>query len=363
MTPQSTADYYQRQQALIVTLLEALRRTWRRMDPKAKWGEQYRDDQIAAQLLMLVLAAQVAATRDADTYIAAVLAELGLVDDATAGVVVPSGFAGLAGDGRPVATLLDLAVPLAGQTFNALRSAGNVSADEQLEKPPGVSEVAWESLLREREDSRTSSRQFDLERIAQEALTETERWIQQVAASIMIDTARAAESTAIASHPEVEGYVRMLNPPSCSRCIVLAGKFYRWNEGFDRHPPTCDCRHIPASEAIAGDLRINPDAYFHSLSRTEQDRIFTKAGAQAVRDGADLTQVVNARRGMQRAQIGGRDVLISLEGTTKRGRASRARTGRNLSARLMPETIYDVGIDRDDVIRLLILNGFLFPQQ
>lgn len=40
-----------------------------------------------------------------------------------------------------------------------------------------------------------------------------------------------------------------------------------------------------------------PGDYFESLDRAEQDKIFTKAGAQAIRDRADINQVVNARRG------------------------------------------------------------------
>jgi len=187
------------------------------------------------------------------------------------------------------------------------------------------------------------------------------------------DVARAALSLAIASRPDVSGYVRMLNPPSCSRCAVLAGKWFRWNRGFQRHP-RCDCRHIPARED-AQDLRTNPAAYFDSLSAREQDRIFTQAGARAVRDGADIGQVVNARRGMSTAQInqrgwipsgrlapvsiGGRNAFVSSEGTTVRGWASRAQTGRNMSLRLMPETIYDAAVDRADAIRLLRLHGYI----
>lgn len=358
MTPQSTADYYRRQQALIVTLLTALRRTWRRMDAEAKWEEQFRDDKVADQLLMLVLAAQVAATRDADAYIAAVLGELDLVPAATPGVVSPQAFTGLAGDGRSVSGLLDLAVPITGRRFNQLRRDVEDLSVNQLTKPDQMSDLAWESLQRERQATRATARAVDLDRLAREALTDTEQWIETVAATIMIDTARAAETVAITSYPEVEGWVRMLNPPSCSRCVVLAGKFYRWNEGFERHP-LCDCRHIPASEATAGDIRINPDAYFHSLSRKDQDKIFTQAGAEAIRNGADIGQVVNARRGMQTAQVGGRDILVSLEGTTKRGLANRRKTGRNATARLMPETINEIAVDRDDALRLYRLNGYL----
>lgn len=191
------------------------------------------------------------------------------------------------------------------------------------------------------------------------AMAATDYAFDLMVATQVQDAARGAGSVAIASNYGASGYIRMLNPPSCSRCAILAGKFYRWNEGFKRHPK-CDCRHVPSREDLAGDLRTNPDAYFRSLPPAEQDRIFTKAGAQAIRDGADISQVVNARRGMSTAQIGGRDVLVSTEGTTRRGIASRKRTGRNMSQRLMPESIYAVARDREDALRLLRLHGFIF---
>lgn len=358
--PRSSADYYRRQQRIITTLLLAVRQAWRRMDPTAAWSEQYEQDGVGAQLLMLVAAAQVAAARDADNYIAAVLAELGLVTDARPGVIAPSAFAGVAGDGRPVETLLGLAVPRAGQAFNARRADAAPTAP--LEQPDDMPDVLWESLVRERQQRETTDWEFDARRAAEEALADAGRWIEAVSASVVIDAARAAETTATTAYPEVDGYVRMLNPPSCPRCVVLAGRFYRWNDGFDRHPPTCDCRHIPVNESISGDLVVNPDAYFWSLTPAEQDDAFGKANAQAIRDGSDITQVVNAERGMQRAQVAGRDIVISTEGTTRRGLAHRSRTGRNATWRLMPESIYDVANgDRDEAIRLLKLAGFITP--
>lgn len=172
------------------------------------------------------------------------------------------------------------------------------------------------------------------------------------------DVARTAAGMGLAVRPRVTGYTRMLNPPSCSRCAVLAGKFFRWNAGFERHP-RCDCRHVPTTEARSDDLTTDPDSYFASLSGSEQDRIFTKAGAQAIRDGADVAQVVNARKGMFTAQVGGRNVLVSTEGTTRRGLASRRRTGRNMSARLMPESIYSAARSRDEALRMLRLHGYI----
>jgi len=369
-TPRASADYYQRQQRVLALLLLAVRQTWRRMSPTAKWGEQYAEDGIGAQLTMIVGAAQVAAARDADEYVASVLTELGIVSGATAGLLAPSAFAGVAGDGRPLDSLLSLGVKVAGQRFNQLREVS--AAAEPLERTEWISDALWESLERERIERYQADMARNIDMAARVALAEAGRWIEQTAATAVIDAARAGEAAASATHREVTGYVRMLNLPSCSRCVVLAGKFYRWNEGFERHP-LCDCRHIPSSEGVAGDLTIDPAAYFESLTPAEQDRVFTKAGAEAIRLGADINQVVNARRGMQRAQVHGRDVLLTSEGTTRRGyaygRMGRNRSGdvrktgeryfRTRSVRLMPETILRDATDRDDAIRLLKLHGFV----
>lgn len=156
------------------------------------------------------------------------------------------------------------------------------------------------------------------------------------------DAGRVADGIALTARRQLGGYVRMLSPPSCSRCVILAGKRYRWNTGFLRHP-RCDCRHIPAPDDAADDLRTDPAAYFKSLSRLEQDRAFTAAGAQALREGADVGRVVNARRGMYTA--GGRQFTHEVAGRR---------------ARLMPEQIYrEAKGDRDEAIRLLRLHGYL----
>lgn len=187
------------------------------------------------------------------------------------------------------------------------------------------------------------------------------------------DVARMAAGVAMTNSRGADGYVRMLSTPSCSRCVILAGKFFRWNDGFQRHP-RCDCRHIPSRENVAGDLTTNPDEYFGSLSAAEQDKAFTKAGAQAIRDGADMGQVVNARAGMTKAQVYGRDVVATTTGTTRRGfaysrlrgapgtdrRAKGERNFRTTNVRLMPESIYELAKDRDDAIRLLRLHGYIF---
>jgi len=329
MLPAAASRHYRRLQRLQAVVVKSARRAWRRMEPSGNWQDQYRSD-VGPKLTALMLAAQVAATRNADEYVSDVLNELDFGPPTTPGVVIPTSIAGWAGDGRQVSTLLEGSVVKAGQAHNA-----GAAADA--------------------------------------ALAEVESWIDQVAQTLIADATRAAEAAAIAPREWVEGYVRMLNPPSCSRCVILAGRFYLFNEGFERHPG-CDCIHIPAQEADYNDLRVNPDRYFRSLTREMQDKTFTKAGAQAIRDGADTTQVVNARRGMATAQqnprdwipkgrlvrteVYGRGVFITTEGVTKRGRGRKA-MGSGRPVRLMPESIYEIAKDRADAIRLLKLYGFI----
>lgn len=170
--------------------------------------------------------------------------------------------------------------------------------------------------------------------------------------SAVADAGRGAASVDIASRRGV-GYVRMLSTPSCARCVVLAGKFYRWNTGFLRHP-RCDCRHIPTSENISGEATTDPYEYFNSLTEAEQDKAFTKAGAQAIRDGGDIYQVVNSRRGMNAAGT------KTTEGTGKRGNFRRDSGGRTV--RLTPEEIYRLnGNDRAAALRDLEKYGYILP--
>lgn len=148
------------------------------------------------------------------------------------------------------------------------------------------------------------------------------------------------------------GYVRMLNPPSCDRCIVLAGRFYRWSAGFERHP-MCDCRHIPAIEKTADDITTDPDAYFESLTREQQDDAFGKANAQAIRDGADISRVVNAKASVYTADDGHRYTYVGTR---------RSRRGRRSAPVLRPTVwqIYkDAKGDRAAALQLLEKFGYI----
>ena len=200
------------------------------------------------------------------------------------------------------------------------------------------------------------------------ALSRGREVLQMSAAAQVADAGRTAAGLDTFARPRV-GYVRMLNPPSCSRCSVLAGRFYRNNEGFQRHP-RCDCVHVPTTRTEAAEsegLVHDPYAYFESLSESAQDKTFGKAQAQAIRDGADLFQVVNARRGMSYAGVSsdgsrrGQKVAsdFTREGTTRRALWGGANPK---GKRLTPDAIYAQGLPREATLDLLAKHGYLLPQ-
>lgn len=188
-----------------------------------------------------------------------------------------------------------------------------------------------------------------------EALQCGKRRLALTLGTVAVDAARQSAGVMIAARPGT-GYVRMLNPPSCARCAVLAGRFYRWNAGFLRHPG-CDCVHVPSrvgstDAAYDEGLVDDPYEYFAGLSIKDQDKLFTKFGAQAIRDGADIGQVVNARRGMTSTGV------FTSEGMGKYGHARTLLKARQ--RRLMPEIIYRHAAGSPEAARaLLVEHGYI----
>jgi hypothetical protein len=341
-TLRSAEDHYRDVQRLAALAVLASRRSWRKLDLRDLDGSFA--STVGPELLIMLASAQQAAASLAEPYVDRVLIEQNFGDDGRVARFVPGSLVGVASDGRPLP-----------------------------------------SLLR----SPLTNTKMLIAQGSPEPIVATVSRVERIVATQVQDAARAAESAVIASRAKVGGYVRQLTPPSCSRCAILAGRWYRYNTGFQRHPH-CDCVHIPAAEDAAGDLVTNPRDYFDSLTPAQQDAIFTKSGAKAIRDGADIGQVVNARRGMFKAQeldrrspftqtrvnAQGRVVNVSLreyrdpvfgarvtnEGITRRGFATNA-PGSTVAARggvrLMPETIYQVATSRADAIRLLRANGYL----
>lgn len=154
----------------------------------------------------------------------------------------------------------------------------------------------------------------------------------QLVASLVQAAGRAAESVASTARPNI-WHVRYLSPPSCGRCAVLAGRIYRYSEGFQRHP-NCDCTMIPTTVA-------NP-AFIHDpadLIRAGQVTGLSKADLRAVADGADLGQVVNVRLRKAGLQQSGR--VLSRRG------------------RLTPEGIYASTNTREEAVAALKAAGYL----
>lgn len=162
----------------------------------------------------------------------------------------------------------------------------------------------------------------------------------------LADTSRAATSVALTARPAVTGYVRMVSADACGRCLVLAGRFYRYNADFLRHP-RCHCYGVPATRETYRSIGSSPEEMFGRLSSAQQDRAFGKANAQAIRDGADIARVVNAtgRRSGMASVIQG--VKVTTEAAAKG------------QLRLVPEAIYKLASDRDEAIRLLTKFGYL----
>jgi hypothetical protein len=318
LPPEASLAFYAQGQTVTAAVTLAVRNAWRQFDPtsiEASFAA------ILNQLVASIAAGQVAASRAASGYVPRLLDELGL-------------------DG--------------GDPQGATRPAAFVGSSSGLSLPETLDSVRLRSLYAASAGGDASASGLTL----LEGITQTQ----------IADASRLATSAEIAVRPKITGWVRMIHPGACDRCIVLAGRFYRWSEGFQRHD-RCKCKHIPAVEDVAGDLRTDADAYFRSLSEAEQNRAFGRARAQALRDGADMSQVVNSRKGVYTAQVFGRRIRATTSGTTSRGAYGRAqadlakqsgqRYRRSRTPRLTPESIYKIAADRDDAIRLLKLYRYI----
>jgi hypothetical protein len=317
---QAAEQHYQLQARLAAAAARAALTAWSKVPLGAldRWQ--------ALDLAGIVTALQLAAAESADPYVTAALLEQGIAPDQDYAINAVV-FAGVAGDGRSLVSLLDQP-RIRAKTLIGLGWA---------------SEDAWRN-------ARAS--------------------LQTMAATAVQDAGRGAVQVATAARPHVTGFVRMLTPPSCSRCTVLAGRWYRYNAGFDRHP-RCDCIGIPANEDTSGDLRTNPRLAIESGNVTGLSRADSRA---ILDDGADVGQVINAHRGMYTADLFGRRLQLTTEGITKRGLAGQRlgnfeqnvardegqRYRRSQVPRLRPESIYRVaGDDRAEALRLLRRFGYL----
>lgn len=303
--------YYARQRALSRRVEQRLAALWRQVDADDLDGSW-----AAAEAMRVIVAGQTASVIAADPYVAAtVRAQDGRPD--RAGRLNPTAFVGTAADGRGLGTLIREPV---------------IAVKQQL-------------LVGQPVESAMRSGLASLTRIG----------VTEVA-----DAGRTATGVAMNADRAVTGWVRMLSPPSCGRCAVLAGRHYRTNAGFDRHPG-CDCQAIPSVENRADDLRTDPRLAVEKGQITDLSR----ADRRAILDGADVGQVINARRGMY--QAGGRK--LTREGTTARGHAGKRqgnlekvpgeRLRRSTTMRPRPEAIYADTATREEAVEMLRRFGYI----
>lgn len=296
--PPAVSEFYLSQQRAQVLTLAAVRSQWARMgaDFDAAWQT------VGPRLLTLLSAAQLGASRAGFDYIGTALDEMN-VDAPPEGALNARALAGVASDGRPLDSLL------------------------------------YESVVRAKSAVGGGASVRD-------ALASGRNTLDLITRTQVTDAGRVGSGIGIAVRPKVAGYVRQLNPPSCGRCAVLAGRFYRWNAGFERHLH-CDCVHAPVDSinSPVAASRIDPDAYFHSLSAQQQDDMFGASNAAAIRDGADLARVINATgRASGVYTAGGRQYTRELR----------------RQKRPTPEHIYQIASsDRTEAIRLLAFHGYI----
>lgn len=214
---------------------------------------------VAPQMVAQVTAAQLAAAKLATPYTNVLDRANGYKPEPA--VLVPEAFAGVMGDGREVAPALF------GAVTNTKTAIGR-----------GVS--------------------------ASTAFQAGGTFIAATMSAALHDMSRNADRV-IASGKGYTRYIRVVNGSACSRCAILAG-IYSSGEAFLRHV-SCQCgtAAIQEGQAVPKGFHDSPESYFESLSKADQDRVFTNAGAEAIRQGADPVRVVNARRGASGISYGG----------------------------------------------------------
>ena len=290
------------------------RRQWDRMGSLDDWPK------IAAQVTLLTAAGQLAtATRGVEYALDALPEPVATVN--------PRAFAGVAPDGRPLDTLLYSSVVHAREKF--------AKVADQLE----------------------SGR----------------KWLGMLVHTAVADAGRSAAGAQITATPDA-GWMRMVSPPCCQRCAVLAGKTFKWNAGFERHPK-CDCTHVPIAKGNA------PEGYTWYIG-PEDVKDLTAAQRKAIADGGDFQQVINAHRAESRSA----NLMTTSEGTTRQGWASYVKREiakqrgeiaketavsvgprgfidnyvvRRTAPRLTTEAIYRVSATREEAVRLLAKNGYI----
>jgi hypothetical protein len=191
------------------------------------------------------------------------------------------------------------------------------------------------------------------------AMAHGQALLDTIVRTAVADAGRAADQTGMVARREVTNYVRVTEGGACSRCIVLAGiRVGGVSTAFKRHP-NCHCGMEP----------FDAKDVYDQMTPAQRKKTFGEAGMKAIDAGADISQVVNARKGMTTATAFGRTLQTTTAGTTSRGIAGKAlqnlqkvpgqRYRVSQTPRLMPEEIFRLADNRDHAIRLLRQHSFI----
>lgn len=200
------------------------------------------------------------------------------------------------------------------------------------------------------------------------AMAQGQALLDTIVRTAVADAGRAADQAGMVARRDITTYVRVTEGGACSRCIVLAGiRVGGVSTAFKRHP-RCHCGMEPVTATNRPEPFDAKDVY-DQMSPAQRKKTFGEAGMKAIDAGADISQVVNARRGMTTATAFGRTLQTTTAGTTSRGIAGKAlqnlqkvpgqRYRVSQTPRLMPEEIYRIADDRDHAIRLLRQHSFI----
>lgn len=287
------ARHYVQRQSLVGSVIQAVALWWTYLDRRDLSGSW--EAVVRPGLVDVLTTTQRGVASTADTYLAELDREWGVISDPF-GTIEPEGFAGLTADQRSIEGLMDQAL---------LRTRVELLAGTPMEDALRVGELQAQKYL----------------------VAETQ------------DAGRVADEAAMVMRPTYVGFYRYLQLPSCARCVVLAGRWYKWSEGFQRHD-RCDCLHVPTPVAAPAEGRPIEDPM--AALATGQVTGLSKADLQAIQEeGADLGRVVNAKKGG----------LRTIQSHP------RART-----RRLSPDLIYRrAGGNREEVARLLAASGYILP--
>ncbi|MFI7240101.1 hypothetical protein [Streptomyces cyaneofuscatus] len=316
---------YTQVQSLSRSVVAQVQSIWSGLDP-ANILASLQGDQGAA-ILQAVVAGQLTAAEGAQQFVMMAMAARNAAAPVLA-ALAPETFAGVASDGRPLTSLLYLP---AITTYTAYAAGMGAEAAALA----GMNQMA------------------------------------RMVSTQITDASRSATMVSMATHRRCIAYVRVVKLPACGRCIILAGRQYSYSTGFKRHPK-CDCGMDPIDIERWGDVP-GPEDLVQQMSPEEQRKRLGAAAVDALAKGADLNQVVNARRGMQTMTVYGRKVQATTEGATVRGLAGK-RLAQDSKAvkipgqryrvattpRLMPEEILRLADDREHQLRLLKKHGYIY---